>query len=160
MATRAADLNPSDLLQQLYDIETAPDPHWWPPAIGWWLLGLILIWLLSYLIWHSYRFLRRWQRRRAILQQVQQVFAHSPETELLPELSRLLRRLALTAAGREQVASLHGTAWLQYLDQTAATNQFSQGPGRVLMTAPYQPNWTATDQALQRLIERWVRHNF
>ena len=37
-------------LQSLRDIQEMTPPSWWPPAPGWWLVGLILAALL-FLVW-------------------------------------------------------------------------------------------------------------
>ena len=59
-------MNP-DLLSQLRDIHTAAPVPWWPPAPGWWILGLLLLVLL---VWLGRRILARYrvyQRRRQML---------------------------------------------------------------------------------------------
>ena len=150
-----------ELLQQLRDIHSAPEPHWWPPAIGWWLLALLLGYSLFWLSTNGRRRWRRWRLRRMALGQLQHLFANSSSQELAAELSLLLRRLALSAYPREQVAGLHGEAWLNFLDRSGATDQFSRGPGRLLLDAPYRE---AADEfpakVLQELTEQWVRRNF
>jgi len=156
-------MNPTELLQQLRDIQTPPTPDRWPPAFGWWLLALLglaaLVWL-GIQMWTAWR---RWQRRQRQLRQLRQLFQACPAAQLSTELSILLRRLALTRFPREQVAGLHGEDWLRFLDKSSATDQFSQGAGRILLSAPYRQPTAANNerrQRLQRLAERWIKRNF
>ena len=62
-----------------------------------------------------------------MLKELQIQFEKAPdELALLRSLSQLLRRSALTFYTNEQVASLHGTAWLDFLDKTGKTKEFTQ----------------------------------
>ena len=155
-------MNPTDLLQQLHDIQTPPEPDWWPPAIGWWLLALLTLILLGWLTFTLWKGWRRWRWRQRQSKQLHALCTNCPAPQLASEVSVLLRRLALTHFPPEQVAGLHGEDWLRFLDSSAATDQFSRGPGRALLTAPYQnPDSTQTDwpQTLPQLAERWIKRN-
>ena len=57
--------------------------------------------------------------------------------ELAAQLSLLVRRTALAAFPREQIAPLSGAAWLAFLDRSSGGTEFSRGPGRWLASAPY-----------------------
>ena len=132
---------------QMHDI-VAPDPvTWWPLAPGWWVvllaLGLALIWLGS-------RRYRRWKQnayRRAALRELQSMPAS--------ELPALVKRVCLATFPREQVASLSGEAWLEFLDQTGNTTDFTQGPGRHLLELSYNPDFTPPDD-LTEFIRQWI----
>ena len=49
------------LLQQLRDIHLPTVPGWWPPAIGWWLLAIVVAGALAWMIWWLGA---RWRRFR------------------------------------------------------------------------------------------------
>ena len=59
-------MNP-DLLSQLRDIHSAAPVSWWPPAPGWWVLGLLLLVLLAWLGRRVVAHYRVHQRRRQML---------------------------------------------------------------------------------------------
>lgn len=69
----------------------------------------------------------------------------------------LLRRLALAYFPQNQVAGLVGDAWLQFLDRTGSNQQFSTGPGRTLIRAPYRPAETLEIEALLNVAEAWIK---
>jgi hypothetical protein len=79
--------------------------------------------------------------------------------QTLVALSALLRRVAISTAGRDNIAGLSGSAWLAYLDTPFQDAPFSRGIGRCLADAHYRPSPPSkTDlNALFRLCERWIK---
>ena len=150
--------NVNDPLVQLKDIHLPPPVSWWPPAPGWWLVGVCLLGLLGwggYLLW---KFFRRGQYRREALAGLRRLRDADPgQRVLLEEVSRLLRRVAIVQYGREEVAPLCGDAWLRFLDRTGKTDQFSEGEGKALGTMLYQPEVAVDGERLCRIAESWIR---
>jgi hypothetical protein len=152
--------NAPDPLQELRDVHL-PDPiSWWPPAFGWWmLLVAVLIGVGLVLGIRAYR--RRTRPRRLAIAQLkevkQQYTAGSDEQQTITRLSDIVRRVALAVFPRSHVAGLSGQSWLQFLDRTGHTTQFSDGPGQCLLSGPYQPHVTASAADVIPLIERWIQ---
>jgi hypothetical protein len=125
----------------LRDIHLPDAVGWWPPAVGWWILaGLVLIALAAFAWRYRMRF-----RERAALRTLQRVL-DSLEQGVAPavclqRISMLMRRFAMSLpdAGSVPVAGLTGDRWLRYLDSRWPQDAFSEGPGRALAAAPYQP---------------------
>src|SRR5690242_4528495 len=121
-------------LSGLHDIVVGPSASWWPSTPAWLLLGALLVigiclvtaWMI--ISWRENRY------RRAGLWELQQL-EHSPSQDHagLVALAEILKRVALVAYPRRQVASLSGKDWLNFLDRTLGTTQFSTGPGRQLI---------------------------
>ncbi|MEE9356750.1 MAG: DUF4381 domain-containing protein [Methylococcaceae bacterium] len=135
-------------------------PHavsWWPPAIGWWvLLGLIVV-FIGAILW----FVRR--RRRYALNKIakQQLLQISEDTSLgdhqkIIEISMLLRRVALSAFPRADVASLTGSKWLAFLDHVLGGSRFSDGPGKFLAEAPYRKIQEGHLEPIVELAQAWL----
>ena len=126
-----------ELLAQLRDVHVPQAPGLWPPAIGWWLVGfLLLALLLGALLW-----LRRWRVeawRRAALREYQRLMAESPGPQTAQKLSVLMRRVALKAEPRYKVAGATDQEWLSVLDRIGQTNQYSEGVGKLLTVLPYR----------------------
>jgi hypothetical protein len=157
-------MDPSDILAQMRDIHMPPEPGLWPPAPGWWLLGIVVLIGLGWLVrqgWQAlarYRLYRRVARELAIICERHQ--QHGDAQKLTAEISRLLRRAALREHERERAAGLIGDNWLTFLDQTGHTETFSTGPGRCLATAPYGGHADPVDaEALAGTVRRWLRMN-
>ena len=124
-----------DFLDQLRDVIQPIEPGIWPPAIGWWIVGLLSI-LLVWGVIYGARRLRIHHSKNSIANQVLAIGSLHPK-EAVVELSVLMRKIAVTKYPRDKVAGLTGEAWLKFLDKTGNTNQFTAGPGSLLATAPY-----------------------
>ncbi len=133
-------MNPESL--PLRDIHLPGPVGWWPPAPGWWLVAALLV-IAAVLI------LRRRspvERRpdpvalanRELAELRSEYERHGDAALLAAELSALLRRTLLASGLREEVAGVTGRAWLERLDARAGAPLFTEGPGRVLLDAPYR----------------------
>ena len=151
----------SDPLQELRDVHM-PDPiSWWPLAWGWWMVAGSLIIVGGLALW-AWLYRQRTQSRRAALVQLgrvkEQYATQADDHWAIVQLSHLVRRYALATFPRSQVAGLSGQAWLQFLDHTGQTNQFSHGPGQSLGSGPFQPQGSGSVADLIPLIERWIKN--
>jgi hypothetical protein len=68
----------------------------------------------------------------------------------------LLRRVCIAHYPKAQVASLTDANWLNFLDQALGEPEFSHGPGRALIEAPYKPSAEFNADALLTLCRRWM----
>ena len=159
---------PSDptSLENLYDIMTPPPVPWWPPAPGWYVVGTAVLVLA---VWAGWSWWRRWQAaayRRAALAALQQLKActadEAQRAPALRELPELVKRTALAAFPRQQVASLSGAAWLAFLDRTGHTNAFTYGRGQFLPVLSYDPHTasrldTQEVEELCSVVSSWIQ---
>ena len=124
------------------DLRYPPELDWWPFAIGWWLIIIILFSVSSYLAYKLYlRWLENQSRRIALskFEEIQSEYIKSGDSLILvKQLSILLRRTFLAYFPREEVSSLVGIRWLNFLDQGLNENFFTEGVGKKLAIAPYQ----------------------
>lgn len=144
----------------LKDIHLPPPVTWWPPPPGWWLLLLIAA-ALAYLGFRLWRHAMRANVRRLGLRELDRLEADAGLEPLqkAQQLSMLLRRVALSAYPREQVAGLSGREWLLWLDGALTGGRFSDGPGKVLVDTPYRPEPLEPAQldVLFSLCREWLR---
>lgn len=159
-----------EALQALHDIVIPGPVSWIPQTVGWLVLGLLI---LAALVRWGARAYRRWQANRyrgaAMSELIRlQGLAGEPSsrTRALRELPVLVKRTALSFSPREEVASLAGEAWLDFLDRTWAGNAFTQGGGRRLLDLDYRSEAflealsEAEREALFALVGRWIsRHS-
>ncbi|MEJ6670123.1 MAG: DUF4381 domain-containing protein [Pseudomonadales bacterium] len=154
----------NDPLANLRDLHLPEAVADWPPALGWWLLaGIFLIGL----IWTARALYRRFKnnayRRQAQLE-LKAIAANYNQTQdsrgALIALQLLMKRAAITAFNRTEVAALTGVAWTQFLDATSPKTIFSLGPGELLIDGPYQPSLapsTTELTALFSLCGNWIK---
>jgi len=142
-----------------------PDPiSWWPIAPGWWIIvGLVT---LVILLFYGLRYLiRKGQLKKQALRELARLEQgyHSGDRnsqQLVQALSILLRRLVMSLYPRQETASLTGESWLAQLDaeliNTSQAAAFTQGVGRALIEAPYNPNYSTEVPALIELVQFWI----
>lgn len=107
-------------LSNLRDIATPPPVPWWPPAPGWYVVIAITV---VALLFFAIRGWRRWKAnayRREALRVLEDAGASS-------EIATILKRTALAAYPRAEVASLTGDAWCDWLENS--------GPGPITSSA-------------------------
>lgn len=156
-------------LDNLHDIVAPPPVPWWPPAPGWWIVGAVIAYLVA---WGAVRALHAWQQsryRREALRALRGIEREAASADARPQalrqLGELLKRTALSAWPREQVASLTGHAWWSFLDRTSNMHDFvDTGAGAVIEQAAYDDRAAAgvdgrrfTELAIS--VENWIRRH-
>lgn len=146
--------DPADL-SRLHDIVTPPPVSWWPPTPAWYVLSAVVVFLAVLCAWYGFRRRRAGAYRRAALKELGSISGPG-------QLPALLKRTALAAWPRDEVAGLSGRAWLDFLDRSASMKEFTDGAGRILPDIAYGNTDTLTEEdlsALTRLAERWIREH-
>src|SRR5262245_1027939 len=113
--------DPADL-SNLRDLALPAEVALWPPAPGWWVVAAVAVASAAILSVAAVGRHRRNAYRREALRELDRVDPGG--------ISTVLKRAALAAWPREQVAALSGAAWLAFLDRTGRTTAFTQGAGR------------------------------
>ncbi len=156
-------MNASNPLSQLRDIHLPQPISNWPPAPGWFILALIILALfgfIAYLIIARYKKTRA--RRQALmhLNNLQLAYTNKRHAKrAINDLSKLIRRVALASFPRQNVAGLYGQKWLAFLDETGETTAFSDGVGKLLISAPYMKNIPKESDQLFSLAKNWIERN-
>ncbi|WP_027524903.1 DUF4381 domain-containing protein [Bradyrhizobium sp. Ec3.3] len=150
----------ADPVAGLIDFPLPREVSLWPQT---WEARLAIVLLLAAIVAGVWRFvhLRRVNRyRREALAELDRIehARNSGASELLSKLTVLVRRTALAAFPREQVAPLVGPAWLSFLDRSYGGEEFSDGVGRLLASGPYRqsPPDDAELRSLLRLVRHWI----
>lgn len=142
----------------LKDLQLPETIGLWPPAIGWWIVGLLLLLLIAYLIRQVWRILRHPKRiALAELRLIRQRYAeHQNSQQLIIDCNQLLKRFALTLNPRREVAQLSGMAWVRFLQETVKTAPDGLEP---LASGPYQRAPDIDVPALLAACEQWLRRH-
>lgn len=117
-------LNLPQLLDLMHELVMPEPVSWLPQTDGWWV---VLGWLLAMVAVAALRY-RSWRRRNryrrealAALRQIEAGAADDPRASAVA-IAELVKRTALAAWPREQVAALYGQAWAEFLVTTASND--------------------------------------
>ncbi|QDY69619.1 DUF4381 domain-containing protein [Qingshengfaniella alkalisoli] len=146
----AARENLVDLIQRLSEPPEPAPIAMTPQTPGWLVLGGFFLVLVSWLLWRWLDLRRRNAYRRAALAELERAKSDPAQ------IAEILRRTALAAYPREQVAGLSGSPWLEFLDNCGAGVLFGETVGQELLVAPYRKDAPASVD-LFNAAEQWVR---
>jgi hypothetical protein len=157
-----------DALAGLHDVVTPAPVSWAPQTAGWAVLAGVFFVLLAWWGWRAWKRVQANRYRRVALAEIDRMaeaLRGDPSTGLaaLAAVNEVLKRTALTAWPRPEVASLAGEDWLAFLDATGGGQGFRTGPGRVLADRVYAPEGLRAGeqerQAFFATVRRWVQHH-
>ena len=155
-------------LQNLNDIVLPAVVSWWPLATGWYFLlslfGIVIMWL-------AYRSRQRWiaaQYRRTALHELQLlevgIQSEANRDRSLRQIPILLKRTALSAYPRNEVASLSGAPWFEFLNSKVTEPLFTGTTVTCLDSINYSNGDLSSvdNQAVSVLLDvsrRWVKNH-
>jgi hypothetical protein len=156
-----------DALKGLADIVSPAPISWYPQTWGWWAVGAVLLAALAYF---AIRWTRRWianrYRREALRECAALEAALHDERQraaTLAALPVLLKRVALGAWPRTEVASLSGATWVTFVKDHAGGARIDQRTAGLLNDAEYQEtldSLSAEDaRASLREARDWIEHH-
>lgn len=140
-------------LEQLHDFYQPPPPSWRPQTVGSYvtlsILAILLIALATFL-WHRWRTNR--YRREAL---------HELANTDVRHISELLKRTALSAWPRSDVAALTGSAWLNFLNASVKQAPFDStaaGQLEAITCSTAEPS-QEDELAIRRAASVWIKHH-
>jgi hypothetical protein len=161
-------MNPLDQLAPLI----SPEPvHWWPPAPGWWLLGLMLLGMVAALWRLRHRLVTRKpraqpeapldpQRQEALIElsRLSKPYGGQPTSQWLQQLNGLLKRLCRIRYPDDHPHTLSGRAWLAFLDSRCPAAGLTRW--MILVEGAYRAECRLDDKAidgLEQSVDIWIR---
>lgn len=143
------DLSLVELIELLEEVPSPPPIPLTPQTSGWIVVGValaVVVFLAVRWLWMHWR---ANAYRRAALRALDKV-----EDDPVA-IASILRRAALVAYPRSEIAPLSGDGWLAFLDSTYPGSGFENGPGRAVASAPYRPHTKSPE--LHRIAKDWLR---
>ncbi len=145
----------------LKDIHNPVAISWWPPAPGWYVLVVLVLLIIIAAVFAFKYYKRKNSIKKTAMDQfklIQQAYARdSNAPQAVQALNKLLRQVSLAKAPRENVASLFGLQWLQFLDKIYSGDEFETGAGKLLVEEAYKKNSDLNLDALFALIQQWLQ---
>ncbi|MCS7467359.1 DUF4381 domain-containing protein [Stieleria sp. ICT_E10.1] len=138
-------------LDHLRDIAEPVAVSWWPPAVGWWvLLGAALIGVAIYTI----DAIRDWRSnvyRRIAIKEVEAAVDSAA-------ISQVLKRTALVAFPRTEVARLSGARWCQWLADTSGLS-LTREISECLTTGVFRSQRSDGESELRPFAIAWIKRH-
>jgi hypothetical protein len=106
-------------LENLHDIVVPAAVPLLPPAPGWYAVGVLALVSFLFLGLRGWRRYRANRYRREALALLKEIEASGDRASVLGEVALLVKRVALAAYPRLQVASLSGEAWRAFLEEAS-----------------------------------------
>ncbi len=159
-------MDSEELLAQLADIHLPEPVGLWPPAPGWWVLAFALLALAWYGI-RQYRQYRRLhkvcQHALAELERCESRLAAAPADALdaaklryLNEVNSVIRRVALVHYPQASIASLDGSAWVDFIREKGESSGMTDQIAAALSYGRFQKRCDVDVDALGRFGRQWV----
>jgi hypothetical protein len=155
-------------LQNLNDIVLPATAGWWPLASGWYVLMALL---LVFLAWFTYKSVRDWKAnhyRRSALSELDTLSKDmqnpTGRSSSLRKIPILLKRTALAAYPRNEVARLTGEDWFQFLNSSVKKPSFTESTFNSLNQISYTTGDLndingETANALLEACRQWLKHH-
>jgi len=147
----SVDTEGKSLVELLDMLEPAPLPStvsMVPQTWGWVVLGLIVVAMSGLAVHSALRHRKANAYRRSALAELQQA-QDDPAA-----VASILRRTALAAFPRRDIAGLHGSDWITFLEQTSENITVPEPSKQHLLRAPYRPE--APDAEVTKLARHWI----
>lgn len=109
-----------ELLAQLKDIHEPASVGLWPPAPGWWLLGLLALVAVAALLYLLRRRRIRRARYRYRAEALELLRGIDPSArDSTAQINEILKRVAVVSFGRPACGNLTGQRWIDFLERYA-----------------------------------------
>lgn len=104
-------------LENLADVSLGQTPSIWPLAWGWWLVIVFAILALAGIFWFVAAYIRKHKFKRKALKAITSITNDEPQA--LASMHAVLRRVAMHYFGSQEINSLQGDSWQQFLQDKA-----------------------------------------
>jgi hypothetical protein len=126
------------ILHGIEEVSLPESVSWVPQTTAWKVLFVALCLGLMIRLYYFGRKVWRNRYRRAALKRLSELESQGCDAKVLSELSVLLKATSLHAFPREQVASLVGKTWLEFLSTSSRKVSFDDHIGHLLVSQTYQ----------------------
>lgn len=159
-------MDSEELLSQLADIHLPQQVSYWPPAPGWWVLAVLLLIGAFFLV----RKLLAVRSKRNVCEYallelaacLERLEASSQDLDsaklhYVNEVNSVLRRVALVHYPLHNVASLGGTAWVDFIREKGDSSLLDEDIANALSHGRFQTRCDVDANALYMLGQAWIR---
>lgn len=150
----------AQLLAQMSDIALPEPVSWWPLAIGWWVIGALILTILIALIHLQLKRLAENRYRALALTELNAQFSHwqaqDDDKVYITSANNLLKRVVRSF--NPSLINQHSDAWVNALN-TYSKTEFSQEARYALAKQCYQECVDADIPTLHNELSQWLKQH-
>jgi hypothetical protein len=160
-------MDSEELLEQLADIHLPLEISYWPPAPGWWVLAFLLLAGIIFLINRYIEHHTQKKICRYALAELENCLHDFSKDEKILDVNSLriryvnsfnsvIRRVALVHYPEENVASLSGDSWVDFIREKGNTPQISEEIAAALSFGRFQSECNFDIHEMNNLGKAWI----
>jgi hypothetical protein len=156
-----------ELLAQLADIHLPEPVGYWPPAIGWWLVALLIFIGLIILLWKFAAYRRQQKVCQYALTELNScydTYSHAEpgndaqnKLNYINRFNTVIRRVALVHYPQSNVASLDGSPWVDFIREKGDSSLLTEEIAVALQYGRFQAKCDVDVDSMHDFGERWIR---
>lgn len=152
-------LNLPELMALMHELVMPAAVSWLPETPGWWV---VFGWLFAVLVLIARQITLRRRRNRYRREALAELKAIEARSELSPQesaqhIAALLKRTALVAWPRSEIASLYGADWARFLTKSTNDDKRVAGAAEEFAAAASRPD--ADGKVMAAPARRWIRRH-
>ena len=159
-------MDSEELLAQLADIHLPEPVSYWPPAIGWWILAAIVLFMLV-ILFRKYASRARQQKiYQYAVAELQRCYdsysqadpANSDQSKLdyVNQFNTVVRRVALVHYPQANAASLDGASWVDFIRQKGESSLMTNEIATALQYGRFQTKCDVDVDTMQSFGRQWI----
>lgn len=156
-------MDSEQLLAQLADIHLPAEVGFWPPALGWWILTVLVFIAAGF---SAKKLYKKAQERKACqyalteLENCLERLGESTGQERLlryvNDVNTVLRRVALVKFPESNPGSLAGESWVAFIRRTGDSSRLNEQLSAALSHGRFRIQIELDSQALHEMAHSWV----
>ena len=156
-------MDSEELLAQLADIHLPAEVSFWPPALGWWILALLLLIASSFATRKLYEKAEQRKACQNALAELEKCLEKLDESadqkkllQYVNDVNTVLRRVALVKFPESNPGSLVGETWVAFIRRAGNSSQLDDQLSAALSQGRFRKQIEVDSQALNQMARSWI----
>lgn len=159
-------MDSEELLAQLADIHLPEPVSFWPPAPGWWVLAILLLFLVLWMSRKSFLANRRRKIKAQALNELEKcysTYSHDSDSDsnrlklrYVNEANSVLKRVALVHFPGAAVAGLGGPEWVGFIKDNGQSDLLTSEIADALSHGRFQTKLEINVDEMNNFATQWI----
>lgn len=156
-------MDSEELLAQLADIHLPAEVSFWPPALGWWILAVLLFIAVGFATKKLYEKAEERKARHYALTELENCLKRLGENtgqekllRYVNDVNTVMRRVALVKFPEFNPGSLAGESWVAFIRRTGDSSRLNDQLSAALSHGRFRTQIELDSQALHKMAHSWI----